>query len=105
MDATEELLQLLQKAVDLKAQLDGFRPLPPDTEARAMQKLRLDWNYHSNHIEGGQLTYGETKALILFGLTAQGKPLQDHLETSGHDKNCLFSFFKKTVFLIFFDYL
>ena len=51
-----------------------------------MQKFRLDWNYHSSNIEGNSLTYGETKALILFGQTAQAKPLKDHLEVSGHDQ-------------------
>lgn len=81
-----ELQFLLEQAQNLKAELDTFRPLDAEREARVLQKLRLDWNYHSNHLEGGKLTYGETKALILFGLTAQGKPLQDHLETSGHDE-------------------
>lgn len=51
-----------------------------------MQKLRLDWNYHSNHLEGNSLTFGETKALILFGITAAGKPLKDHFEMTGHDE-------------------
>ncbi|MDP3444868.1 MAG: Fic family protein [Ignavibacteria bacterium] len=51
-----------------------------------MQKFRLDWNYHSNNLEGNSLTFGETKALILFGITAQGKPLKDHFEITGHDK-------------------
>lgn len=51
-----------------------------------MQKFRLDWNYHSNHLEGNSLTFGETKALILFGITAQGKPLKDHLEIEGHNE-------------------
>ncbi|MBA3600758.1 MAG: Fic family protein, partial [Acidobacteria bacterium] len=51
-----------------------------------MQKFRLDWNYHSNNIEGNSLTYGETRALILFGITAQGKPLKDHFEITGHNE-------------------
>jgi Fic family protein len=51
-----------------------------------MQKFRLDWNYHSNHLEGNSLTYGETKALVLFGITAQGKPLKDHIEVTGHNE-------------------
>ena len=54
-----------------------------------MQKIRLDWNYHSSHIEGNKLTYGETKALILFGHTAQAKPLKDHLEMTGHNEAIL----------------
>lgn len=76
----------LKKATELKKELDGYRPLTPEMENRIMQKFRLDWNYHSSHIEGNQLTYGETKALILFGHTAQAKPLKDHLEMTGHDE-------------------
>ncbi len=79
----------INQAQELKAKLDELRPLSSDTEAKIMQKLRLDWNFHSNHLEGNQLTYGETKALILHGLTAQGKPMKDHLETSGHDEAIL----------------
>lgn len=78
--------QNLTKATALKAELDSFRPLSPEIEKRIMQKFRLDWNYNSSHIEGNQLTYGETKALILFGQTAQAKPLKDHLEMTGHDE-------------------
>lgn len=74
------------KALELKQQLDNLRPLEKDQEARIMQKFRLDWNYHSNNLEGNSLTYGETKALILFGVTAQGKPLKDHFEVTGHNE-------------------
>jgi len=75
-----------EKAKKLKSDLDTLRPISKEDELRIMQKFRLDWNYHSNHIEGNSLTYGETKALILFGITAQGKPLKDHFEMSGHDE-------------------
>ncbi|MBN1819392.1 MAG: Fic family protein [Prolixibacteraceae bacterium] len=81
-----ELLENLQKVNVLKAELDNFRPLSSEQEKMIMQKFRLDWNYHSSHIEGNSLTYGETKALLLFGHTAQAKPLKDHLEMSGHDE-------------------
>lgn len=73
-------------ALELKAQLDQLRPLDKEKENRIMQKFRLDWNYHSNHLEGNSLTYGETKALILFGITAEGKPLKDALEITGHNE-------------------
>lgn len=79
-------MTLIETALDLKKNLDEFRPISHEIEARIMQKFRLDWNYHSNHIEGNTLTYGETKALLLFGITAQGKPLQDHIEITGHDE-------------------
>lgn len=69
----------------LKAELDDLRPLPPDATGRLAQKLRIEWNYHSNAIEGNALTLGETRTLILHGLTARGKPMRDHLDIEGHD--------------------
>ena len=74
------------KALQLKQELDNLRPIDKEKEAIIMQKFRLDWNYHSNHLEGNSLTYGETKALILFNITAQGKPLKDHFEITGHNE-------------------
>ncbi|MBS4027666.1 MAG: Fic family protein [Ignavibacteriales bacterium] len=76
----------IEKALRLKTELDSLRPINKEQEAIIMQKFRLDWNYHSNHLEGNSLTFGETKALILFGITAQGKPLKDHFEITGHNE-------------------
>ena len=76
----------IANALELKNELDNLRPIDKEKEAIIMQKFRLDWNYHSNHLEGNSLTYGETKALLLFGITAQGKPLKDTLEITGHNE-------------------
>jgi len=76
----------IEQALSLKDELDSLRPISKEQELKIMQKFRLDWNYHSNNLEGNSLTYGETKALILFGLTAQGKPLKDHIEIEGHNE-------------------
>ncbi|WP_116108163.1 Fic family protein [Lewinella sp. IMCC34191] len=76
----------ITKSYELKSYIDKHRPLDADVQKRLFQKYRLDWNYNSNRIEGNSLTYGETKALILFGITAQGKPLKDHFEVTGHDQ-------------------
>ncbi|MDE3258792.1 MAG: Fic family protein [Gemmatimonadota bacterium] len=70
----------------LKAELDALRPLPSDVLGRVEQKLRIESNYHSNAIEGNSLTLGETRSLILHGLTAHGKPMRDHLDIEGHDE-------------------
>ncbi len=83
------LANLNGRITALRNQLDALRPLNPEQERRIMDKFRLDWNYHSNHLEGNQLTYGETKALLLFNITAQGKPLKDHLEIKGHNEAIL----------------
>ncbi|MDP9080134.1 MAG: Fic family protein [Bacteroidota bacterium] len=75
-----------------------MRPLPADVEGKVMQKLRLDWNYHSNAIEGNKLSYGETVAFLMEGITAKGKPLKDHLDIRGHNEaiNFLLAIVKDT---------
>ncbi|MDE2889835.1 MAG: Fic family protein [Gemmatimonadota bacterium] len=70
----------------LKAELDALRPLPSDVVGRIEQKLRIESNYHSNAIEGNSLTLGETRSLILHGLTAHGKSMRDHLDIEGHNE-------------------
>lgn len=70
----------------LHADLDALRPLAPEQEARVLQKFRLEWNYNSNAIEGNSLTLGETRSLLLHGLTAAGKPMRDHLDIKGHNE-------------------
>lgn len=79
-----EIRDLLAEIDRLKAEIDVLRPIDPAQERRIMQKFRLDWTYHSNAIEGNTLTYGETKAFLLHGVTAQGKPFRDYLEVRGH---------------------
>ena len=79
-----ELNELLEQVDPLKAEIDALRPIDAAQERRIMQKFRLDWTFHSNAIEGNQLTYGETKAFLLHGITAQGKPFRDYLDIKGH---------------------
>ncbi len=81
-----DLKEIITRIDSLKKQIDEHRPLKPEQERRLMQKLQLDWNFHSNKIEGNSLTYGETKALVFHGITAQGKPLIDHIQMKGHEE-------------------
>lgn len=78
-------MEILEKVQQLKGELDALRPLDLELEAKIWQKFRLDWNYHSNKLEGNTYSFGETKMLLLKGLTAGGKPVRDHEEISGHD--------------------
>lgn len=84
-----ELSEVLAQIDSQMAEVNSLRPLAPDTEQRIMQKFRLDWNYHSNNIEGNSLTYGETKTFLLHGITAEGKTLKDHLDIKGHNEAIL----------------
>ncbi len=81
-----DLTELLDQIDELKDQIDSLRPIDPWQEKRIWQKLRLDWNYHSNAIEGNTLTLGETRLFLLHGLTAKGKPFKDYLDIKGHNE-------------------
>ena len=59
--------------------------IAPEHEERLWKKLRLEWNYNSNHIEGNTLTYDETVLLLLHGQTAGSHPLRDYEEMKAHD--------------------
>ncbi len=58
-------LENIKQAISLQKELDKLRPLSDEQNQKVLQKFRLDWNYHSNNIEGNSLTYGETKLLLL----------------------------------------
>tara|TARA_R110002050_G_scaffold254173_1_gene392651 strand:- start:15533 stop:16930 length:1398 start_codon:yes stop_codon:yes gene_type:complete len=81
-----ELKELTNQIDSLKNKLDQLRPISEEAMNRYMQKIRLDWNFHSNSIEGNTLTMNETRQLILHGITAKGKPMRDHIEMQGHNK-------------------
>ncbi len=98
MNSWSELAELLSQLPIIaqvnatKKQLDAIRPLPQEVEGRVMQKLRLEWNYHSNAIEGNKLTRGETYTFLMQGLTAKAKPYKDHQDIKGHNKGIDFLF-------------
>ncbi len=88
MDVVEKLskeLPFLEEVEVLKREIDKYKPLSKELNNKIFQKLRLDWNYHSNAIEGNSFTYGETIALLMEGITAKGKPLKDALDIKGHN--------------------
>ncbi len=84
MDPSANLASLLARVDALRDEIDAMRPLTDEQAGRAMQRLRMEWTYHSNAIEGNSLTYGETRALLMEGVTAHGKPLKDHLDIERH---------------------
>ena len=69
----------------LKAEWDALQPLTPEDDARLWKKLRLEWNYNSNHIEGNTLSYGETELLLIHDRTTGDHPLRDYEEMKAHD--------------------
>ncbi|WP_350291390.1 Fic family protein [uncultured Croceitalea sp.] len=88
MEITQKLskeLSFLSDVDELKSKVDAARPLSQDVENKIVQKLRLDWNYNTNAIEGNSFTYGETVALLMEGITVKGKPFKDAMDIKGHN--------------------
>jgi Fic family protein len=81
-----DLAALLSEADRLRAEITALRPLDAERERQVLQTFRIEWNYHSNAIEGNSLSIGETRAFLLQGLTARGKPFKDYLDIKGHDQ-------------------
>lgn len=78
---TTETLRLID---DLKIQIDRKKSLQKNHWAAIQEKLRIDWTYDSNAIEGSSLTKGETLFFLKEGLTVEGKPFKDFLDARNH---------------------
>ncbi len=83
----ESVQPLLVFAESLKAQIDQIKgQLHPESDlwATILQKMRVDWTYNSNAIEGSVLSRGETMFFLSEGLTVEGKPFKDFLDAKNH---------------------
>jgi Fic family protein len=69
---------------ELQKKIGAVRPIDPALQRSLQERLRIEWTYHSNAIEGNTLTFGETAFFLREGLTAEGRPLKDHLEAKNH---------------------
>lgn len=83
--SSEKLARLLEKATQLKQDFDTLLPIKPEYEERLWKKLRLEWNYNSNHIEGNTLTFTETKQLLFFDLSLPDHSMRELEEMKAHD--------------------
>jgi Uncharacterized conserved protein len=69
----------------LKLQWRSLQPLSGKNEQRLWDKLRLEWNYNSNQIEGNTLTYGETELLLVHDRTIGDHRVREIEEMKAHD--------------------
>lgn len=70
----------------LQAQIASQGDWDEAVRKRIAYKFRLDWNYHSQSIEGGTLTRRETRTIMVGQVDVHGKPLKDVLEMTQHDE-------------------
>lgn len=69
---------------EYKKKIDKFRPLSTDIVKQIQDYYKIGLTYSSNALEGNTLDLAETKVVLEDGLTINGKPMKDHLETLGH---------------------
>ena len=79
------LPETIQQVDTLFQKWKDLQPLSKDAADKLWQKLRLEWNFNSNHIEGNTLTYGETKLLLMFDKTTGDHVLREYEEMKAHD--------------------
>lgn len=76
---------VLKKIEGLAAMLQSLLPLKPEYNKKLEDKFRLEFNYHSNHLEGNTLTYGKTKLLLFFDQTSGDHTMREYEEMKAHD--------------------
>ena len=81
-----ELALIISKVDELKSELDNSRPIHEVYLNKLNARIKLDWNYNSNSLEGNTLSLSETKSFILWGITSKGKPFRDYIEMEGHNE-------------------
>lgn len=82
MNYKEKLIQI----DELQERIKAFGKLSDDVLKKINYKFRLEWNYHSNIMEGSSLTKSETRSVMVGNITVEGKPIKDILEMKGHDE-------------------
>ncbi|MFT5279347.1 MAG: Fic family protein [Bacteroidia bacterium] len=80
------LIDKLDRIDELQAEILAAGELDAEVKKRINYKFRLDWNYHSNSMEGNTLTKEETRSVMVGNLTVGGKPYKDVAEMRGHDE-------------------
>lgn len=81
---TLKIQRLAEETKAQKEQLQQIKHLPPSLQGVIQQKLKAEWTYHSNAIEGSSLSLGQTIFFLQHGITLKGKPLKDFLDAQNH---------------------
>lgn len=76
----------LQQIKDLQDAITQYGIIPVELLNKINYKLRLEWNYTSNSMEGNSLTRRETRTVMVDAIDVNGKPLKDIQEMKNHDR-------------------
>jgi len=78
------MLEILKQVDSNQNKIESLGKLSEDVLKKINYRIRLDWNYYSNKMEGGTLTRSETRD-VMIGIGVI-KPIKDVTEMNGHDK-------------------
>ncbi len=81
---SSKIRDILEKVTLLNKQIQEHKNIDPELWKTIQKKLKFSWTYNSNAIEGNTLSEGETIFFLEYGLTVEGKPFKDFLETRNH---------------------
>lgn len=76
---------ILDRLDELQNTLQKLKPIKPEFQRELDKKIRLEFNYNSNHLEGNTLTYGETELLLIFDKTTGNHEMREYEEMKSHD--------------------
>lgn len=83
-EVSEDVESLFNLALSLNDKINSLKNNDESLWGIIAQKLKIDWTYNSNSIEGSTLTLGETLFFLKEGLTVEGKPFKDFLDAKNH---------------------
>ena len=84
---TTRLKKILNQTDKIKLEIiDAHTKINGDLKQCIQEKMRSEWTYHSNAIEGSKLSLGDTIFFLKEGLTVSGKQFKDFLDARNHAK-------------------
>ncbi|MBF0450756.1 MAG: Fic family protein [Candidatus Magnetomorum sp.] len=84
LNKTPAIEHLLDEIDSTQAKIDAQKPYENTLWQTIQEKLKIEWTFDSNALEGSTLTKGDTYFFLQEGLTVEGKPLKDFLDARNH---------------------
>lgn len=76
---------IIEQIDKLRKEVKRLGGLDPESKQNYEKKIRLEFNYNTNHLEGNTLTYSETELLLMFDDTKGNHTLREYEEMKGSD--------------------
>jgi Fic family protein len=95
--SSETLPQLLEAIDRRREEWERLKPISQARLDNIDRKIRLEWNYNSNAIEGNRISLGETRALLTQNITPGGKRFEEVRDIQGHNRaiTCVYDWIQR----------